>query len=92
MYVYVFTKLHCVFEEPTTRVQLYRNRMRKRAFNVKLVPKRRRRRLIITLMSSDLVFKKQLLRNVALIAAANRARVRVVAGVGSNMNSVEKSF
>ena len=90
--MYVFTKLHCVFEEPTTKIQLYRNRVRKRAFNVKLVPMRRIRRLTITLMSSDLVLKKQLLRNVALVAATNRARVRVVAGVGSNMNSVEKSF
>ena len=37
-------------------------------------------------MSSDVVFEEKLFRDVALVAPANRARVRIVAGVRTNVD------
>ena len=42
-------------------------------------------------MSPDVVLEKKLFRDVALVAAADGARVRVVAGVSSNVNAETKT-
>ncbi len=48
-------------------------------------------KIVFTWMSPDVVLQKKLFRDVALVAAADGARVRVVAGVSSNVNAETKT-
>ena len=48
-------------------------------------------KFVLTWMSPDVVLEKKLFRDVALVAAADGARVRVVAGVSSNVNAETKT-